>query len=300
MEKAVSDARFSRITLVTVTGLTDAQAAANALMLSKRNMPGAQALLCCPHAPANLADGIRHVPITPLSYIEYSWFVMFALWSLIETDYALIVQDDGWVLDAANWRDEYFDYDYIGALCNHARVTTPDGPRMMREYNWCEFLDRPDHVVMPVLNGGFSLRSRRMLSALIDHPEITVEVARPDVLGGAPFGMHWVFSGPNEDSQLTAVLRPQLEAVGIRYAPVELCQQFAIEDGGPMHMGFDTMKLFGHHARWRRLVSIDPPTVRYSSPAKAVEDSEVERAMAAMLTRRGYRVEYTEEAVQPA
>ena len=112
---------FTRITIVSVSGLPDTSGAAHALTISLRNMPGARAVLCCPFAPPNLHPAIRHVPIAEMNYSEYSWFVMFALWRVIDTDYALIVQDDGWVLDGSNWRDEYFDYDYIGALSERAR-----------------------------------------------------------------------------------------------------------------------------------------------------------------------------------
>ncbi|SAL48353.1 hypothetical protein AWB74_02212 [Caballeronia arvi] len=41
--------------------------------------------------------------------------MLFALWRFIETEYALIVQDDGWILDIGNWSDEFLSYDYIGA-----------------------------------------------------------------------------------------------------------------------------------------------------------------------------------------
>ena len=62
----------------------------------------------------------------------------------IQTDYALVVQWDGFVIDGNAWADEFWNYDYIGA--------------------------RWPHVAGPyrVGNGGFSLRSKKLLNALRD------------------------------------------------------------------------------------------------------------------------------------
>lgn len=291
----MSHSAFSRITLIAVTGVSDAQSAAYALTLSQRNMPGARAVLCCPHAPADLPASIRHEAIAPMSYIEYSWFMMFVLWHFVETDYALVVQDDGWVLDGANWRDEYFEYDYVGAPVHLARVHSPEGTRWMDEFSWLPFLDKPGHSVLPILNGGFSLRSRRMMQTLFTHPEIQVVVVPPDGYLTDPFKPFWVADPTNEDVQLTCLLRPQLEAVGIRFAPLDLCTQFAMEDSGSLHVGADLSRLFGHHGKWRRLVGIDPPTVHYPSPRSTVASALREMDFAQMLVQRGYRVGFAPE-----
>jgi hypothetical protein len=291
----MKESSFSRITLVTVTGLANAERAADALILSQKNMPGARALLCCPNAPANLPAGIEYRAIAPLNYHEYSWFMMFALWKLIDTEFALVVQDDGWVLDGASWREEFFDYDYIGAPINHARVDTPDGVKWINRFGWYNYLKSPQHTVWPVFNGGFSLRSRRLMRAFHDHPHIRVELPPPDVIGGDPLVMRWTSGVPNEDVQLSVISRPELEAAGLRYAPLDVCCRFAAEDTGPMFNNADFMQLFGHHARWRRLVSIDPPTVRYSFTRSRIEQSRREMDMARMLEARGYRVIFEAE-----
>ncbi|MBB5193348.1 hypothetical protein HNQ50_004102 [Silvimonas terrae] len=286
---------FSRITLVSVTGLEDAQHAAYALVLSQQQMPGARALLCSPKAPEYLPPTIEHKVIAKLGYTEYSLFMMFALWHLIETEFALIIQDDGWVLDGANWRDEYFDYDYVGAPVAHGRVDTPAGTRWMSKFDWYAHLGKPDHTVYPVLNGGFSLRSKRMLRALIDHPEIKVHIPRPDILHFDPFRMYWRNCAPNEDVQLTATLRPELENAGIKYPPLDICTLFAAEDTGPMYKELDFKKLLGHHGPWRRLVSIDPPTVQYRMKRSLVKRARRELDMVQMFEDRGYSIVFTPE-----
>ncbi|SAL48360.1 hypothetical protein AWB74_02213 [Caballeronia arvi] len=161
----------------------------------------------------------------------------------------------------------------------------------MRDFSWCDRLNEPDTIVRPVLNGGFSLRSRRLLRALIDQPQIRVEIPPPEVRETEPIRMHWFNNVVNEDVQLTAALRPQLEAVRIRYAPLPLCMRFALEEAGPVHAGMSVMRLFGLHGWRRRLVSIDSPIVRYGIPQSAIDESPYEPSIKKLLEHYGYGVQ---------
>lgn len=83
---------------------------------------------------------ITVVPIPPLtSSYAYSEFLLSQVVDHIDTSHCLIAQWDGHVLDAARWRPEFLDHDYIGA-------------------SWPQFSDGHD-----VGNGGFSLRSRQLM-----------------------------------------------------------------------------------------------------------------------------------------
>jgi len=287
---------FQQITLVSVTGLSDARGAMMALQLSQAQMPGTRALLCCPQKPDNLAPGIEHVAIAPLNYHEYGWFMMFALWRVVHTEFALVVQEDGWVVNGANWRDEFLDCDYIGAPIHLAKIDTPQGTYWRNSFAWAEEQQKPDHIVTPIQNGGFSLRSRRLMRALVDHPHIRVEIPPPDVVEGDPLRMHWQHNALHEDVQLSGVLRPALEAVGIRFAPLELARSFAIEHAGPqLHHGYNAMTLFGHHARVRQLVSLAPLTLRSLIPLSQLDAWYGERDILQMFERNGYRIEFAPE-----
>src|SRR4030095_4866549 len=70
----------------------------------------------------------------------YSRFVMKELAAHVDTDFALLVQWDGFVVNASAWSDDFLEHDYIGA-------------------KWIFYDD--GHTVG---NGGFSLRSTRLLS----------------------------------------------------------------------------------------------------------------------------------------
>lgn len=79
-----------------------------------------------------------------ISKSQYSWFVLKKLHEYIDTDYALINQWDGYIINFDKWSDQFFDYDYIGA-----------------PWWW-----RKDCVYGG--NGGFSLRSKRLLNLTRD------------------------------------------------------------------------------------------------------------------------------------
>lgn len=70
---------------------------------------------------------------------RYSEFMIKELPYFIKTDFALIVQFDGFIVNPKAWTDEFLKYDYIGA------------PWWYDELN--------------VGNGGFSLRSRKFMEA---------------------------------------------------------------------------------------------------------------------------------------
>ena len=72
-------------------------------------------LLVSPTRPDSLPEYIQHIATQPFSYLEYNLFMVYSLGQLIKTDFCLVVQDDGFVLDGKYWRDEFFEYDYIGA-----------------------------------------------------------------------------------------------------------------------------------------------------------------------------------------
>lgn len=153
------------------------------------------------------------VPIAPLCSREaYSSFVVKQLNRYVDTPFALIVQYDGFILNPKAWRDEYLDYDYIGA-----------------PWNWGEG--------WIVGNGGFSLRSKRLLDILQHDSAITDpgELDPPDI---------------PEDWYICGVLRSYLEGLGIRFAPPELARQFSME-GGEALTGVTWSGQFGFHGlRW--------------------------------------------------
>lgn len=151
--------------------------------------------LIAPQHPA-----ISVVPIPRLdSSAAYSDFLLTRMVDHVATSHCLVVQWDGHVIDAGRWRPEFLDHDYIGA-------------------SWPQFDDGHD-----VGNGGFSLRSRRLMEAC-RKPEFRI-------------------SHP-EDIAISRINRSWLEGRGMRFAPRALADMFAVERTG------DLRTSFGYHGVW--------------------------------------------------
>ncbi|KAB2844790.1 MAG: tetratricopeptide repeat protein, partial [Burkholderiales bacterium] len=161
------------------------------------------------------AEGIQVVPIAPLaSAADYSRLLVKELSAHISTAFVLVVQWDGYVLHPEVWDERFRDFDYIGA-----------------RWPWLP----PGNDIG---NGGFSLRSRKLLDALAD-PEIS-DIGVEDVAIGQTY-------------------RGLLESrYGLRFPPAELADRFS----------FETLplpaKTFGFHALynfWRTLPDAELPIV---------------------------------------
>ena len=98
--------------------------------------------------------GVRIVTIPKIdSRVKYSEFIMRDLLPHLKTEFVLITQWDGFVLNGAAWQSIFKQYDYLGA-------------------RWIHYDDG-----LTVGNGGFSLRSKSLMTALQgaefppNHPE---------------------------------------------------------------------------------------------------------------------------------
>jgi hypothetical protein len=253
------------LTIVSVCGHNNGASAIPAIQRSMQELPGSLGLLLSPEQPDNLPDDIEWWQIGNLSYLQYSVFMMHSLHQFIHTDFCLVVQDDGWVLDGKNWQDSFYDYDYIGSPCHAAIV----GNELQLGFTW---IDKPERIV--IQNGGFSLRSKRFLQAPNVHG-ITHVPAQDQRL--------W-----NEDVQLSGIFRPIFEVKGYKFASESLAKQFGIEYLAPdFHDDLDLTQLFGHHAPSRKLVS--PNHVVVDS---AYLESYKETDVLAHFQNLGYTVEY--------
>ncbi|MEY8847444.1 DUF5672 family protein [Psychroserpens sp. XS_ASV72] len=125
----------------------------------------------------------RIVKIPKIDTIEaYSEFMIKHLDTYVDTDFVLTIQYDGFIVNPEQWKQEFLQYDYIGA---------------------------PTKWGMG--NGGFSLRSKKLLQLLSEDDHIT-------------------FVHP-EDIRICRTYRSYLESKGIKFAPLELAHDFSVENG---------------------------------------------------------------------
>jgi hypothetical protein len=106
---------LSRVTLVAITSV-DIENHIKALQYSCRNIKFGAVKLICHERPENLPDGISYHHIERMSNIDdWNYSVIYKLGDYVDTEFALLVHSDGFVINPNSWRDEFFDYDYIGA-----------------------------------------------------------------------------------------------------------------------------------------------------------------------------------------
>lgn len=138
-----------------------------------------------------------------INLYDYSEIILKKLAEHINTDRVLVIQWDGMAVNPTLWNDNFLNYDYIGAI-----------------WPW-----RIQGQQMG--NGGFSLRSRKLLDACQD------QLIK---LGG--------ISEVNEDIAICVEHRSLLEQqYGIRYAPLNVARQFSTENEW---LG----RTFGFHGLW--------------------------------------------------
>ncbi len=139
--------------------------------------------------PDNLPEGINHIDIGTINSNEdYSDFIIRRLGDYIQGDYVLIIQGDGFIIHPEFWTTDFFSVDYVGAPWSDRHET--------------------------VGNGGFSLRSRRLLDAL---KNLNADTTHP------------------EDDYICRLHRAELESQhGIVFAPIELAKKFSFEESGPV------------------------------------------------------------------
>ena len=154
---------------------------------------------------------------------------------VVATDFTLVVQWDGFAVNAEAWDRRFFRYDYVGAC-----------------WLWMWGGSRFSHWRGPIVgNGGFSLRSRRLFDALlkidlkwrpeewqadprIDQPEFFVT--------GANNAKHIP-----EDLIISLWYRKTLETeFGIKFCPPRLANKFSVESPGKFTRGW-LGRSFGFH-----------------------------------------------------
>lgn len=204
------DARLHlpQVTLVAASSVA-LQATIRALRLSMAQVRFGAALLLCDRAPTSqLPPELEWRKIDPLhSRTAYSQFMMHELKHHVETDFVLCVQWDGYVLDASRWNDDFLTCDYVGAP-------------------WPHFDDEAR-----VGNGGFSLRSKRLLEVSGNLP--------------LPYGLA-------EDVAICRHYRTLLETEhSIRFAPENLARRFSHERLP------ETGEEFGFHGVFNMMDSLD-------------------------------------------
>jgi hypothetical protein len=126
---------------------------------------------------------------------EYNNFILKCVWPFVKTSHIVHIHYDGMGVNKEFWDDKYLEYDYIGA-------PWPE------KYSWIKPSER-------VGNGGFSIRSVKLLEALTDKNIYTSEHSDRTM---------------NEDAVICQSSREYLQKkYNINFAPLDLASKFSNE-----------------------------------------------------------------------
>lgn len=147
---------------------------------------------------------------------DWNRAIVYDLRRFVDTEFCMLVHPDGFVVNPESWREEWLNYDYIGA----------PWPLPTDDYSY----RTPDGEIVRVGNS-VSLRSKGML-------ELPYQT---EVAWRAYFG------NTNEDGFLTVHNRRLFQHFGARYAPIEVAKYFSREMDIPENDDVDKPFAFHMH-----------------------------------------------------
>ena len=223
VDKYKEKLELPNVTLVCVTSV-NVQRAIKALQYSVKNIEFKNVLLLT--SEECVLDNIDVIKINPiLNTDEYSKFIVYELHKYINTEFALIIQEDGFVVNAEQWDGLFLEYDYIGA------------PWPIPEDDF-SFKDSYGNL-QRVGNGGFSLRSKKLLRL------------------ASELGLEWksYFGFYNEDGFFCCHNKHIYEANGCKFAPIDVASKFSFETPIPENNGILTFGFHGKNHNYNNLIS---------------------------------------------
>ena len=193
MEKKL---KLPDVTLLSATS-SEVDAAQVSMRISLHNIEFGESKLLSSSPPEKKYPDIEYVPIPPLNSVDdYNKIIFQDLHKYFKTTHCLIVQADSFVVNSSLWKNEFLKFDYIG------------GP-------WPDKIEVNPNLILnlkqnPVGNGGFSLRSRKLVEATskFNFDDLNFPMKAEDVL-------------------ICYYLYKEMVDSGIQFAPAKLAAEFS-------------------------------------------------------------------------
>ncbi len=189
---------LKNVTLVAMTSVK-IEKTIKALTYSCRGINFGSVKIISDIKPDNLPNFIRHEYTEKINNIdEWNYAIIYKLSNHIDTDFVMLIHDDGFVINPECWMSEFLDYDYIGAPW-----PLPNDSFSFRDING-ELIRVGNSV---------SIRSKRLLDLPI---KLNLE--------WKPF--HGFY---NEDGFICVNYRHKYLEHGMKFADIEIAKFFSIE-----------------------------------------------------------------------
>lgn len=201
MPKELSEKKLQlpNVTLVAMTSVNIYETI-QAMQYSMRGIDFGEVVLITHRRPFFLPKGITYKHTDKLDNIDkFNYKMAYELCDFIDTDFCLIVHYDGYVVHPECWRAEFLDYDYIGS----------PWPLPKNDY---AYRDSQGNICR--VGNSVSIRSKRLLEYPGKH-DLPWEKDKD--------GFY------NEDIFLCCTHKNEMEAEGMRWAPIEVAKYFGHE-----------------------------------------------------------------------
>lgn len=190
--------QLPNVTLMCMTSVKVMESV-KAMQYSMRQIDFGDAVFISDKKPIYLPKTIRFSYTSKLKDIDsFNYKMIYELTEHVHTDYVMIVHYDGFVVNPQQWRDEFLDYDYIGA-------PWPDPHD--------DFTYRDINGNLCRVGNSVGIRSKRLL----DFPNEA----------NLPFEADHGFF--HEDGFLCVKNRHLVEAAGMKIAPLEVAKYYSHE-----------------------------------------------------------------------
>ncbi len=140
---------------------------------------------------------------------EWNRKIIYELHNYVDTEFAMLIHADGYVINANLWREEFLEFDYCGA----------PWPLPNDDFSYRDSLGNIQRV-----GNSVSIRSKKLMEL-------------PSKLG-----LEWkpYYGNTNEDGFLCCHNRQILEEHGCTFAPLEVAKYFSKEHTIPENEGLST------------------------------------------------------------
>jgi hypothetical protein len=205
---------LSNVTLIAMTSVKIPQTI-KALQYSSRGIKFGAIKIISDIEPDNIPDDIIHEYTEKMSNIDdWNYSIIYKLGKHIETEFAILIHDDGFIINPKSWRSEFLEYDYIGA----------PWPLPMDNFS---YRDINGEIIR--VGNSVSLRSKK----LIDLP-VTLN------LEWKPFHGYY-----NEDGFICVNYRHIYKEHGMKFADIDVAKYFSHETQLPETIGIEPFAFHG-------------------------------------------------------
>lgn len=144
---------------------------------------------------------------------EWNKAIIYDLHKYIDTEFALLIHADGYVINSEGWKKEFLDYDFIGA----------PWPLPIDDYS---YRDEVGDLVR--VGNSVSIRSKKLMELASCIPEHDFWMINDK------------YGNTNEDGFICCHQRNFLERMGCKFAPLEVAKYFSKEHELPENKDIKT------------------------------------------------------------